>query len=76
MCTVLHMSAEGEFQRALRRDVPPELQGLDDATLEGLAALADRERKRRDAELEESLTGALKEIPFPLRGVAKKAVLG
>jgi hypothetical protein len=70
------MSAGAEFQRALRREVPDELQGLDEATLEGLTALADRERRRRDAELEHSLTEALKEIPFPLRGIAKKAVLG
>ncbi len=69
------MSVEAEFERALRRPVPPELQGLDDAVLTRLTALADAERTRRDEELRDSLTEALKEIPLPLRGVAKKAVL-
>lgn len=69
------MSAQGEFERALRRTVPIELQGLDAGLLEKLTALADAERVRRDEELRDSLTEALKEIPLPLRGVAKKAVL-
>ncbi|MBA2349412.1 MAG: hypothetical protein H0V81_14080 [Solirubrobacterales bacterium] len=69
------MSAQGEFERALRRAVPPELQGLDDGLLEQLTVLADAERVRRDEELRDSLTEALKEIPLPLRGVAKRAVI-
>lgn len=70
------MDARAEFQRALRRDVPVGLVELPPAVLERLTALADRDRKRRDAEVEATLAEALKEIPFPLRGVAKKAVLG
>lgn len=69
------MSAQAEFERALRRAVPSGLQGLDDALVEKLTVLADAERVRRDEELRDSLTEALKEIPLPLRGVAKKAVL-
>ena len=68
------MTGREEFEKALRRDLPPELEGLDDATLSALAALGDRERRRRDKELEDSLLGALKELPLPLRPIAKKAV--
>ena len=69
------MSAEAEFERALRRPVPSELRGLDDDLLTRLTELADAERVRRDEELSDSLTEALKEVPLPLRGVAKRAVL-
>lgn len=69
------MSAEAEFQRALRRTVPRELLELEDSVLMALTELADAERVRRDAELTDSLTEALKEVPLPLRGVAKRAVI-
>ena len=68
------MTGREEFEKALRRELPPALEGLEDATLRRLAVLGDRERRRRDKELEDSLLGALKELPLPLRPIAKKAV--
>lgn len=68
------MTGREEFEKALRRDLPPALEGLDDTVLAQLAVLGDRERRRRDAELKASLEGALKELPLPLRPIAKKAV--
>ena len=63
--------------RAFLRDEPPaSVSALDAASRSALADLLEDARRRQDASLEQAFTATLKHVPFPVRGIVKKVLLG
>jgi hypothetical protein len=58
----------------LRTQPPAELSSLSDADAQHLASALKKARETQSAELDQSITEALKHIPWPLRGAVKKVV--
>jgi hypothetical protein len=52
------------------------VQALDDDTRRKLADLIADSRKRQAKSLEEAFTATLKHVPFPVRGIVKKVLIG
>ncbi|HEY2296261.1 MAG TPA: hypothetical protein VGH43_00930 [Jatrophihabitans sp.] len=55
---------------------PAGVAALPEADRERLVAVIKAARRRQAADLEASFHATVKHIPFPLRGVVKKALLG
>jgi hypothetical protein len=55
---------------------PPGVAALPDADRARLVMVIRAARRKQAADLEASFHATLKHIPFPLRGVVKKALLG
>lgn len=63
--------------RALLGDEPPPaVAGLDDAARTALADLVEDSRRRQAASLEQAFSASLKHVPFPVRGIVRKVLLG
>jgi hypothetical protein len=60
----------------LGADPPESVQTLDDDTRRELADLIADSRKRQAESLEEAFTATLKHVPFPVRGIVKKVLIG
>jgi hypothetical protein len=71
------MSEPGEQLRELLGEQPPPgiaaLPAEDQARLSGLIAAA---REKQQADLEAAFTATVRHVPFPVRGLAKKMLLG
>ena len=57
-------------------DPPPGVAALDESSRAALADLIEEARRSQSRSLEESFTATLKHVPFPVRGVVKKVLLG
>jgi DNA-binding IclR family transcriptional regulator len=55
---------------------PASVTTLDANTRAALADLLEDSRQRQTSAIEDAFTAALKQIPFPVRGIAKKVLLG
>jgi uncharacterized protein (DUF2236 family) len=60
----------------LGADAPASVQALDPAARAALADLLEDARRRQTRSLENAFTAALKHVPFPVRGIVKKVLLG
>jgi hypothetical protein len=65
-----------ELAEVLGADPPAAVAALPEADRQALVAVIDAARARQSADLAESFTRTLRHIPFPLRGVVKKVLLG
>jgi len=71
------MADADERLTALLRGAPPaSVSALDERSRGALADLIEDSRKRQAAGLEESFAATLKHVPFPVRGIVKKVLLG
>ncbi|MBE7189682.1 hypothetical protein [Jatrophihabitans endophyticus] len=68
--------ADDRLRAALRADPPPAVQALDDSDRAALADLLDDARRRQAKSLQDSFEASLKHVPFPVRGIVKKVLLG
>ena len=68
------MSGHSALATELRTTPPAELKTLSDADAQHLASALRKARETQSAELDESITEALKHIPRPFRGAVKKVV--
>jgi hypothetical protein len=63
--------------RTLLCDEPPaSVLGLPVAARSALADLLEDSRRRQFESLEQAFTATLKYVPFPVRGIVKKVLLG
>ncbi|WP_375487419.1 hypothetical protein [uncultured Jatrophihabitans sp.] len=63
--------------RALLADEPPAtVLALPDPSLTALADLLEESRRRQEADMGRAFNAALKHVPFPVRGIVKKVLLG
>ena len=60
----------------LRADPPPAVQALSETDRATLADLIADARKRQDDSLVESFDRTLKHVPFPVRKIVKKVLMG
>lgn len=67
---------DDELRALLGIDPPDSVLALDAAAHAELAAILREARARQTRALEESFTATLKHVPFPVRGVVKKVLLG
>jgi hypothetical protein len=68
--------SDDELRALLGADPPDSVLALDPATRTALAEILRDARARQTRALEESFTATLKHVPFPVRGVVKKVLLG
>lgn len=68
------MSGHSVLAVELRAQPPAELSSLSDSDASHLAHALKKARETQSAELDQSITEALKHIPWPLRGAVKKVV--
>jgi len=68
------LSGHSELAHELRSQPPAELGTLADADARHLAQALKKARETQSAELDQSITEALKHIPRPLRGAVKRVV--
>jgi hypothetical protein len=64
------------LERVLGGPPPAGVAALPDTERAELLAVIDQARRKQAEDLEASFHATLKHIPFPLRGVVKKALLG
>lgn len=69
-------STDDELARLLGVQPPESVRGLDDAARVELAAVLRESRQRQQRGLEDAFTAALRHVPFPVRGIVKKVLLG
>lgn len=65
-----------ELRTLLGADPPDSVLELDADTQSALVQILRDARARQTRALEESFTATLKHVPFPVRGVVKKVLLG
>jgi hypothetical protein len=71
------MSDPDERLRSLLGAAPPaSVSDLDPSARAALADLLEDSRRRQSRSLQEAFTAALKHVPFPVRGVVKRVLLG
>jgi len=68
--------ADERLRKLLRTDPPAAVLALPEASRAELADLLEDARRRQDKTLEEAFTASLKHVPFPVRGIVKKVLLG
>ena len=72
-----HMAdADDRLRAVLRAEPPPAVLELDDADRTALADLLDEARRRQTKSLQDAFEASLKHVPFPVRGIVKKVLLG
>ncbi len=63
--------------RVLLADEPPaSVLALGPSERAALVDLLERSRRRQTKSLEEAFTATLKHVPFPVRGIVKKVLMG
>ena len=67
---------DDELRAFLGAEPPDSVLSLDAAARAELAGILRDARSRQTRALEESFTATLKHVPFPIRGVVKKVLLG
>ena len=70
------MTAKDELTQALGATPPDSVGALPAATLTRLAEQIDAAKARQDAELATSVQVAIDGVPFAVRGIVRKALLG
>jgi hypothetical protein len=70
------MGADDGLQALLGAPPPASVQALPEADRAALAELLQAARRRQAASLEEAFAAALKHVPFPVRGIVKKVLVG
>lgn len=68
--------ADARLRELLRADPPPAVLELDEAHRSALADLLDDARRRQTKSLQDAFEASLKHVPFPVRGIVKKVLLG
>jgi hypothetical protein len=68
--------ADARLQKMLRGDPPASVTALDEPARTALADILEDARRRQGRSLEESFAATLKHVPFPVRGIVKKVLLG
>jgi hypothetical protein len=64
------------LRELLGAEPPASVAALDDAARAALVELLEDSRRRQTRSLEDAFTAALKQVPFPVRGIVKKVLLG
>ena len=67
---------DDRLRKLLDSEPPASVLALDDAARAALADLLADSRRRQGKSLEEAFTATLKHVPFPVRGIVKKVLLG
>lgn len=70
------LDPDARLRRLLRTDPPPSVLALDEAQREAFADLLDETFRRQTASLRDSFVASLKHIPFPVRGLVKRLLIG
>jgi hypothetical protein len=65
-----------QLRTLLGADPPDSVLALDADARAALAEIVRDSRQRQTRSLEESFTATLKHVPFPVRGIVKKVLLG
>ena len=68
--------ADGELRTLLGADPPDSVLALSAAARASLAEILRDSRQRQTRSLEESFAATLEHVPFPVRGIVKKVLLG
>jgi hypothetical protein len=64
---------EDDLRALLGAEPPPSVRAADEGQLTEILRAA---RKRQAKTLEDAFTATLKHVPFPVRGIVKKVLLG
>lgn len=64
------------LRTVLAADPPPSVLALDEAKRAALADLLEDARRRQAEDLEQAFTATLKYVPFPVRKIVRKVLLG
>jgi hypothetical protein len=64
------------LRELLGAEPPPSVSALNAEDRTALADLLEDSRRRQNRSLEDAFTAALKQVPFPVRGIVKKVLLG
>jgi hypothetical protein len=67
---------DDELRGLLGADPPDSVLALDAQVRAEFAEILRDARRRQTRALEESFTATLKHVPFPVRGIVKKVLLG
>jgi len=70
------VTAQDDLAKALGAAPPESVSTLPAATLTRLAEQIDTAKKRQDADLATSVQVAIDGVPFAVRGIVRKALLG
>jgi hypothetical protein len=70
------VAADAELTRVLGAAPPESVRALPDETLARLAGQIDTAKKNQDDNLEKSVQVAIAGVPFAVRGIVRKALLG
>jgi hypothetical protein len=68
--------ADDRLHTLLGGDPPASVRALDDDTRAALADLIADARKRQGESLEAAFAATLKHVPFPVRGIVKRVLIG
>jgi hypothetical protein len=68
--------ADDRLRALLGGDPPGSVLALDEPARAALADLIGDSRRRQAKSLEDSFTASLKHVPFPVRGIVKRVLLG
>jgi hypothetical protein len=68
--------ADEQLRTLLAAEPPDSVLALDADARLALAEVIRESRKRQTRSLEDSFTATLKHVPFPVRGIVKKVLLG
>jgi hypothetical protein len=67
---------DDRLRELLRADPPPAVLALPAADRAALAELLEEAQRRQQHSLEEAFTATLRHVPFPVRGIVKRVLLG
>lgn len=68
--------AEARLRTLLGAEPPSSVLALDEAARSALADLLADSRRRQGESLEQAFAATLKHVPFPVRGIVKRVLLG
>jgi hypothetical protein len=69
-------ATDPRLRQLLGTDPPASIAALSKADQERLVEIVAGARKRQSRDLAESFEAALKHVPFPIRGLVRKTLLG
>lgn len=64
------------LQALLGEDPPPSVLGLRDADRAALADVLEESRRAQDKALQDAFNASLRHVPFPVRGLVKRVLIG